>query len=206
MRLAWFCIVTLLALPAAAQRPLPLPPPWPETVPPQRAAPGVPLPPPPGPPPEPPVPVRPADAPKGPVTSLPLPRYASLGSNRINLRAGPGTQYPVEWTYQRTGWPVEITREFGIWRRVRDHEGAEGWVQQSFLSGRRSLVVRGDTRPLHRRADEESPVVARLAPGVQGRIRGCDAGAAWCEVEVRGNRGFLRRSWFWGTYQNEEIK
>jgi SH3-like domain-containing protein len=215
MRLPLLFVATLLSLPAAAQRPLPLPPPWPETMPPQRgapaeqgrqAAPGQAAPAPPRPPPEPPVPVRPADAPRGAVTNLPLPRYASLGSNRINLRTGPGTQYPVEWTYQRSGWPVEITREFGIWRRVRDHDGAEGWVQQSFLSGRRSLVVRGETRPLHRRADEASPVIARLSPGVQGRIRGCEAGAAWCEVEVRGNRGWLRRSWFWGTYQDEEVK
>jgi SH3-like domain-containing protein len=212
LRLALVCLVALaaqsaLAQPSLAQRPLPVPPPWPDVIPPprgQQAAPAVPVPPPP--PQEPPVPVRAADAPKGPVTGLPLPRFASLGSNRINLRTGPGTQHPVEWTYQRSGWPVEITREFGIWRRIRDHEGGEGWVQQSFLSGRRSLVVRGDTRPLLRRADEASPVVARLAPGVQGRIRRCEAGSAWCEVEVRGTRGFLMRAWFWGTYQGEEVK
>jgi SH3-like domain-containing protein len=206
-------LALLPALPAAAQRPLPVPPPWPETIPPPASAPpagqpqargAAPLPP--APPPPPPVPVRPADAPRGPVTGLPLPRFASLGSNRINLRTGPGTQHPVEWTYQRAGWPVEIIREFGIWRRIRDQDGAEGWVQQSFLSGRRSLVVQGETRPLLRRAEAEAPVVARLATGVQGRIRRCDAGSPWCEVEVRGTRGYLQRAWFWGSYQGEEVK
>lgn len=220
-------LLLLAASPALAQRPLPLPPPWPDTVPPpagrttpapagsqatgpQAATPGGPLParppaatPPPS---EPPVPVRPADAPRGPVTGLPLPRYVSLGSNRINLRTGPSLQQPVEWTYQRSGWPVEIIREFGIWRRIRDHDGTEGWVQQNFLSGRRSFVVRGDTRSLHRRADDTSPVVARLAPGVQGRIRRCEAASPWCEVDVRGRRGWLMRSWFWGTYAGEEVK
>jgi SH3-like domain-containing protein len=112
----------------------------------------------------------------------------------------------VEWTYQRNGWPVEIIREFGTWRRIRDHDGIEGWVQQNLLSGRRTLVVRGETRALHRRADETSPVIARLAPGVQGQIRRCEAGSAWCEVEVRGNRGWLKRAWFWGTYAGEEVK
>ena len=214
MRLAAFCAALLLALPVSAQRPLPVPPPWPDTVPPpserapapdrRSATPS----PPPSPPraPDPPVPVRAADAPRGSVTGLPLPRYASLGSNRINLRTGPGTQYPVEWTYQRAGWPVEIVREFSIWRRVRDHDGAEGWVQQSFLTGRRSFVVRGETRSLKRRADESAPAIARLDPGVQGRIRRCDSGGDWCEVEVRGNRGWLHRSWFWGTYQGEEVR
>lgn len=210
-RAALAMFAALVALPALAQRPLPVPPPWPDTVPPPRGGePRVapaPVPPPAPPPPrDPPVPVRPADAPKGPVTGLPLPRFASLGSNRINLRTGPGTQHPVEWTYQRAGWPVEITREFGIWRRIRDHDGAEGWVQQSFLSGRRTFVVRGETRPLLRRPDESAPVLARLAPGVQGRLRRCDAGSPWCEVEVRGMRGWLNRAWFWGSYQGEEVR
>ena len=199
--------VTLAVLPALAQRPLPVPPPWPDQTPPSRGSesrPALPTPPPPAP--QPPVPVRPANAPKGPVTGLPLPRFASLGSNRVNLRTGPGTQHPVEWTYQRAGWPVEITREFGFWRRIRDHDGAEGWVQQKFLSGRRSLVVRGETRLLLRRPDLAAPPVARLAPGVQGRIRRCEAGSAWCEVEVRGTRGFLMRGWFWGTYEGEEVR
>ncbi len=208
LRLALLCLAAFASLPAAGQRPLPVPPPWPEVVPQPRgreAAPPVPTPPPP-PPPEPPVPVRPADAPRGPVTGLPLPRFASLGSNRINLRRGPGTQFPIDWTYQRAGWPVEIVREFDIWRQVRDHDGAQGWVQQSFLTGRRHFVVRGETRPLLRRPEERAPVVARLAPGVLGRIRRCEAGSAWCEVEVRGNRGYLMRAWFWGTYQGEEVR
>ena len=37
---------------------------------------------------------------------LPLPRFASLDSNEINLRAGPGTDYPILWVYQRKGLPV----------------------------------------------------------------------------------------------------
>jgi len=190
-------VLLLASCPVLAQRPLPLPPPWPEVVPPPpRAVPA----------PEPAVPTRGSEMTRGPETGLPLPRYVSLGSNRINLRTGPGTQHPVEWTYQRNGWPVEIVREFGHWRRVRDHDGVEGWVQQNFLSGRRSFVVRGDTRPLLRRPDEAAPAIARLAAGVQGRIRRCDAGSSWCEVEVRGNRGWLQRSWFWGTYAGEEVK
>ena len=200
--------LALLAAEAWAQRPLPLPPPWPDTVPPSPGSPPAALAPPrpPPPPPEPPVPVRPADAPRGPVTGLPLPRFASLGSNRINLRRGPGTQFPIEWTYQRTGWPVEIIREFDVWLLVRDHDGAQGWVQRSFLVGRRHFVVRGETRPLLRRPEQQAPVVARLDPGVHGRIRRCDAGSPWCEVEVRGTRGWLMRSWFWGTYAGEAVK
>ncbi len=42
------------------------------------------------------------------------------------------------WVYTRAGLPVEITAEFENWRRIRDSEGAEGWVYHSLLSGRRT--------------------------------------------------------------------
>src|SRR5688572_30955477 len=72
---------------------------------------------------------------------LPLPRFASLDSNQINLRAGPGTDYPILWVYQRRGLPVEIIGEFDTWRRIRDRDGAVGWVQQNLLSGKRGALV-----------------------------------------------------------------
>ncbi len=43
----------------------------------------------------------------------PLPRFASLRSNEVNLRAGPGTQYPGEWVFLRRDLPVEIVAEYG---------------------------------------------------------------------------------------------
>ena len=64
--------------------------------------------------------------PVGPVTKLPLPRYASLKTDRVNLREGPSKDHATKWVYERAGLPVEITAEFEIWRRVRDSEGRRG--------------------------------------------------------------------------------
>ena len=75
------------------------------------------------------------------MTGLPLPRYASLKTDRVNLREGPSKDHATKWVYQRAGLPVEITAEFDIWRKVRDSEGAEGWVLHSLLSGRRTALV-----------------------------------------------------------------
>ena len=76
------------------------------------------------------------------VTSgLPIPRYVSLKSDHVNVRAGPTKDNYVAWIYTRAGLPVEITAEFENWRRVRDSEGSEGWVYHSMLSGRRTAVV-----------------------------------------------------------------
>ena len=54
---------------------------------------------------------------------------------------GPGVNYAVEWLYMKSGLPVEILQEFDNWRRIRDSEGSEGWVNQTLLSGRRTAIV-----------------------------------------------------------------
>ncbi len=138
-------------------------------------------------------------------SGLPLPRFAALRSDDVNMRAGPGTRYPIDWVYKRRDLPVEIEREFEVWRLVRDPDGTKGWVHQATLTGRRTLIVTGATRSLHRQADAQSPVVAELKPGVIGRIRACAAGSDWCQVQVGDYRGFLKRSEFWGTEPGEVI-
>ena len=70
-------------------------------------------------------------------SGLPIPRYVSLKSDHVNVRAGPTKDNDVAWVYTRSGLPVEITAEFENWRRVRDSEGSEGWVYHSLLSGKR---------------------------------------------------------------------
>lgn len=74
-------------------------------------------------------------------SGLPVPRYVSLKSDRVNMRNGPGTDYPTAWVYRRAGLPLEVIKEYEGWRQVRDADGAAGWVLQSFLSGRRTALV-----------------------------------------------------------------
>jgi SH3-like domain-containing protein len=143
----------------------------------------------------------------GPVTGLPLPRFAALRSDQVNLRAGPGTRYPIEWTFQRRDWPVEILREHDVWRRIRDADGTEGWVHVSTLTARRNFLVRGgEERLLRRGPDAEAAPVARLRPGVVGRLRRCEADSAWCEGQVGNHRGWIRRAEIWGVWPGEEVR
>src|SRR3977135_3649158 len=74
-------------------------------------------------------------------SGLPLPRFASLRSDEVNVRTGPGTRYPVDWVFKRKGMPVEIVAEYENWRKIRDWQGASGWVHQSLLTGKRSFII-----------------------------------------------------------------
>jgi len=140
-------------------------------------------------------------------SGLPLPRYVSLKSDHVNVRAGPTKDNDVAWVYTRSGLPVEITAEFENWRRVRDSEGAEGWVYHSLLSGRRTAVItmkaKDELAPLYDRADPSSAVSARLQAGVVAQVKKCTAG--WCRVIGIGFDGWIEQQRLWGVYADEKV-
>lgn len=136
-------------------------------------------------------------------TGLPLPRFVSLGSDRVNVRYGPGKEFEIAWVYARQGLPVRITAEFDTWRKIEDYEGATGWIHSSLLSNERTIMIRGEVRELKRTPEAQSRAVLRAEPGVIGRLFDCED--AWCQVEVAGRRGWLMRSEFFGTVEGEEI-
>ena len=137
-------------------------------------------------------------------TGLPLPRFVSLRASEVNLRSGPGTRYPIDWVYRRSGMPVEIIDEFDTWRRIRDWQGTEGWVHQSMVQGRRSALITGQRRTLKRRPEADAPGVAMLDAGVIAKLERCRA--AWCEVSAGGYSGWLPRDSFYGLYPDEEVR
>lgn len=143
----------------------------------------------------------------GPVTKLPLPRYVSLRYEKTNVREGPSKQHRTTWIYQHAGLPVEITAEFDTWRRIRDSEGAEGWVLQSLLVGKRTALVapwkKGEIMPLYTVASETGGVAARLQTGVLAAVRSCDG--QWCRLTGSGFDGFMKQANLWGVYPDEKF-
>jgi SH3-like domain-containing protein len=102
----------------------------------------------------------------------------------------------------RRSLPVEIEREFDVWRLVQDADGIKGWVHQATLIGRRSFIVTGTQRVMRRSPNPQAAPVARLDAGVIGRLHRCEAASAWCQVQVGDYRGWLPRNAFWGALPN----
>ena len=103
---------------------------------------------------------------------------------------------------------MEITAEFENWRRVRDSEGAEGWVYHSMLSGRRTAVVtmksKDDLALLYDRADSSSAIAAKLQAGVVAQVKKCSNG--WCRVTGNGFDGWIEQQRLWGVYADEKVE
>lgn len=180
-------------------------PPATASAPPKPAASEPPKAPAPPPPAQPPAADNLADPEKPEGTAPKLPRFASLRSDEVNMRAGPGLRYRIDWVYKRRDLPVEIMREFDVWRWVRDAEGIEGWMQQATLMGRRSFIVEKADATLRSDASNSAAAVAILKPGVVGRIRSCEASSDWCIVQTGSYRGYLRREQFWGVFPGETV-
>ncbi len=146
---------------------------------------------------------------RGP-SGLPLPRFVSLKSGRVNSRIGPGVNYSVEWLYLKPGLPMEIIQEYDNWRRVRDADGSEGWINQSLLSGRRTAIAapwqKGKDARINLLAepDQAARTLAMVEPGVVGTIRACDGD--WCEMTFDGHTGWISQSLVWGAYPGELVK
>jgi SH3-like domain-containing protein len=146
-------------------------------------------------------------------SGLPVPRFVSLKSDRVNMRKGPGTDYPTAWVYRRAGLPLEVIKEFEGWRQVRDADGAAGWVLQSFLSGRRTALVlpwdikAGAAPPkvaLRNDDSERARAVAMVEAGVIANISSCDG--SWCRVSIDRFRGYIEQKKLWGVYEGEVVK
>ena len=139
-------------------------------------------------------------------SGLPLPRYVSLRAAEVNLRTGPGVQYPVEWIFQRESLPVEIIKEYRTWRLIRDWEGTQGWIHQSMLSGKRTFLIANKSRTIRAEPDSKGRAIAILEQGAIGEVLACPSGSGWCQVRIQGLDGWLRRVDFWGTYRNETFE
>ncbi len=148
---------------------------------------------------------------KGP-SGLPLPRFVSLKAKSVNLRVGPSVDYAVAWRFLRPGVPVEIIQEYDNWRRVRDADGTEGWVNQALLSGERTAITapwmrgKGDAIfvNMRREALPNATIVAKLQPGVVVKVGECNGD--WCRAEVEGANGWVSQNEIWGAYPGEAFK
>jgi SH3-like domain-containing protein len=140
-------------------------------------------------------------------SGLPVPRFVSLKTEKANVRKGPSSDHAVAWVYQSKGLPVEITAESETWRRVRDAEGAEGWVLQNMLSGKRTAQIapsrKGTFVNLMAGPSVESGAVAKFASGVLADIKSCDGN--WCRIVASGFDGYVNQNLIWGAYPGEVV-
>lgn len=124
--------------------------------------------------------------------------FASLRSNKTNVRAGPGLKYPIKFTIKIKGFPVKVIGEYDNWSEVEDFDGDTGWVSQSLISKKRTILVRTAKSfvNIHKKPSGKSRVVLRLENNVVANLLKCSN--RYCGVKVSGEKGWILKKEIWG--------
>ncbi|MDI9314053.1 MAG: SH3 domain-containing protein [Hydrotalea sp.] len=125
-----------------------------------------------------------------------LPKMVSTRWDKLNVRKGPGKEFPIVFYLQAKGIPLKLTRRHGDWREVRDWQGSSGWVLRDAISDDKTLIVNVDETDLtagpNGSTSGKSRLIAKLKRGVTAKIIKCQP--QWCQVQtfIGGRTGWLR--------------
>ena len=136
-------------------------------------------------------------------SGLPVPRFVSLKSSKVNMRVGPGREYPLDWVYIRKGLPLKVIAEFDVWRKVIDHEGGTGWVHSQLVSLKRQAIVTDAFIKLRRKPDLSTQAIAIAEKDVVMEIQFCEE--KWCKLASEDVKGWAPRDSFWGIMEGETL-
>jgi SH3-like domain-containing protein len=144
------------------------------------------------------------NAPQPPDGMLAQPKYEALRYARIKMHTGPGKQYPVSWVYLRKALPVKVVATYDVWRKIVDPDGTTGWVQETMLSDKRTVVVApGKQRTLHHDPADTAATVALAEPGAIAQVQSCAAN--WCHLTFADYDGWMQQADVWGTAAGENF-
>lgn len=125
----------------------------------------------------------------------------TVNADKVNLRGGPGTKYPVSWEYG-VGFPVEVVKKNGNWVNVRDFENEEGWIYKSLLSKQPQVIVIANKNTdgkvnIREQPSIKSNIVGKAYYGVVFKKVKTESG--WVKVEHEtGLSGWIKRNLLWG--------
>ncbi len=120
------------------------------------------------------------------------PKFVSLKNSTTNVRAGPGTQYPILWVFKRKGWPVKAISKYQYWYKIIDNEGETGWIYKNLISNTHTVIVSvGEPALMYHTSEADKPIM-KLSSNVILRLNKCNL--YLCEVAYNKRRGWVSKS------------
>ena len=123
------------------------------------------------------------------------PEFVSVKNRVVNIRSQPNTRSQIRWELAQ-GYPMQVTGRTGQWLRVKDYEGALGWVHRPLTLQAPHYVAKGRTN-------------LRAGPGTQHRkvgqleaaeiVKTLEKKAGWAKVRrANGQQGWMSQTLGWG--------
>ena len=121
--------------------------------------------------------------------------YLMLKNSKVNVRMGPGLDYPVKFIYKKKYLPVKVIDRKDNFRKVIDHKKNSGWIHWSQLKKVNSLIVLSD-RILFKKPTINSKPLANVKSGKLFLLEKCKKN--WCKVSGQNISGWISTDNVWG--------
>lgn len=129
--------------------------------------------------------------------------FASFRTFETNVRAGPGSQYPLKFTIKLKGFPIKVISEYDNWVEVKDYDGDTGWVSQNLITKKRTILVKTAKSfiNVYNKPSVKSKTLLRLENHVVGDFIKCHM--EYCGIKVAGKKGWVEQKEIWGIDEND---
>ncbi len=124
--------------------------------------------------------------------------FASIKATKANVRAGPGKNYHIKFTYHMRGMPIKVIGKYDNWNEIEDFEGERGWISQNLLSRKRSVIIKTtkDFVNMYSASTTKSRILLKLENKVIAKLIGCKK--SWCKIELHNKKGWIQKDSIWG--------
>ena len=124
--------------------------------------------------------------------------FLTLRYDKVNLRQGPSSEYPVKIFYTKKYLPVLVQDKSENFRKVKDHENNTGWIHISQLSKKKAAIVIDKNLIMFKNPTIYSKPIVILEKGRLSKIIKCRE--EWCKAETGKFKGWLKKEGLWGLF------
>ena len=122
--------------------------------------------------------------------------FLTLRYDKVHLRQGPSSEYPIKILYKKKFLPVLIQDKSDNFRKIRDHENNSGWIHISQLSKKKAAIVINEESIMFKNPTIYSKPLAILKKGRLAKIIKCKE--SWCKAKSDKYKGWLKKDSLWG--------
>ena len=123
--------------------------------------------------------------------------YLILKNNEVNVRYGPGFDYPIKYVYKKKNLPIKVIDKKENFRRIIDFKKNNGWIHTSQLKKGKFLILLKDQILFSKPTRYSKPII-KIAKGRLLLVKKCKK--KWCKVKTEDYLGWVITNNIWGTY------
>tara|TARA_A100001035_G_scaffold264464_1_gene245813 strand:+ start:133 stop:573 length:441 start_codon:yes stop_codon:yes gene_type:complete len=121
--------------------------------------------------------------------------FLSLKKDKVNVRYGPGFEYPIKYIYKKINLPIKQIDKKENFRRIIDLKNNSGWIHISQLKKVNSIIPITD-KILFSKPTNFSKPLAKIEKGRVLLIQNCRND--WCKIKTDKFKGWIKVENSWG--------